>query len=218
MIDWQQIRSVFLDLDGTLLDLHYDNHFWLEHVPVRYAEEHGISETESREKLNRKYRDVLGTLKWYSVDYWSNELQLDIGALKHEVAHKIAVRPQVVEFLEYVHMLGKRVVLVTNAHSTSVSIKMNRTGLEQYFHRIITSHEIGHAKEEAVFWTELEKREDFEKDHTLFIDDNFNVLDAARNYGIGYLLAIRLPDSQGPEKSHDDYHLLDSFNDIILDQ
>ncbi|MBR42550.1 MAG: haloacid dehalogenase, partial [Acidiferrobacter sp.] len=26
MIDWNQIESVFLDLDGTLLDLRFDNH------------------------------------------------------------------------------------------------------------------------------------------------------------------------------------------------
>jgi len=215
MIDWQQIHSVFLDLDGTLLDLHYDNHFWLEHIPVRYAEHHGISEAESREQLNQKYHAVMGTLDWYCVDYWSNELQLDIPVLKHEVAHKIAVRPQVIEFLEYVHMLGKRVVLVTNAHNTSVSIKMNRTGLDKYFHRIITSHEIGHAKESDIFWPELQKLEAFDRQHTLFIDDNFQVLDAARHYGIEHLLAIRLPDSQGPEKSHDEYHLLDSFDEII---
>jgi FMN phosphatase YigB (HAD superfamily) len=33
-LDWQEIKTVFLDLDGTLLDLHFDNHFWLEYVPV----------------------------------------------------------------------------------------------------------------------------------------------------------------------------------------
>ena len=26
MINWQQIDTVFLDMDGTLLDLHFDNY------------------------------------------------------------------------------------------------------------------------------------------------------------------------------------------------
>ena len=29
MFDWQDIDTVLLDMDGTLLDLAYDNHFWL---------------------------------------------------------------------------------------------------------------------------------------------------------------------------------------------
>ena len=32
---WRDIDTVLLDMDGTLLDLHYDNHFWLE--PVSYT-------------------------------------------------------------------------------------------------------------------------------------------------------------------------------------
>ena len=41
--DWENIETVLLDMDGTLLDLHFDNHFWLQHVPVCYAEKHGLS-------------------------------------------------------------------------------------------------------------------------------------------------------------------------------
>ena len=47
MIDWSQIDTVLLDMDGTLLDLRFDNHFWLELVPRRFAEMHGISVRES---------------------------------------------------------------------------------------------------------------------------------------------------------------------------
>ncbi|MCW8910487.1 MAG: HAD hydrolase-like protein, partial [Gammaproteobacteria bacterium] len=141
MINWSNINSVFLDLDGTLLDLHFDNHFWLEHVPVCYAERHGLEHAEARSILNEKYASAMGSLNWYCVEYWSRELELDIPQLKQDVSHKIAVRPQVEEFLEYLHMLGKRVVLVTNAHPASVAIKMEKTNLDRYFNRIISSHE-----------------------------------------------------------------------------
>ncbi|MCP4043692.1 MAG: haloacid dehalogenase, partial [Gammaproteobacteria bacterium] len=35
VINWNSIHTVLLDMDGTLLDLHFDNQFWLEHVPLR---------------------------------------------------------------------------------------------------------------------------------------------------------------------------------------
>ena len=215
MINWPQIDSVFLDLDGTLLDLHFDNHFWLEHVPVRYAQKHGLEPAEARKILHTKYSAVANTLNWYCIDYWSRELLLDIPQLKHETADKIAVRPCVEDFLQFLHMHGKRVVLVTNAHAASVTIKMNKTGLAQHFDRIITSHELGFAKENSAFWPKLQSTEAFAAERTLFIDDNFQVLDAARQYGIKNLLAIRKPDSQGQDKQHPEYTLLDSFEQIM---
>ena len=33
-IDWQSIDDVLLDMDGTLLDLHYDATFWLKKSAV----------------------------------------------------------------------------------------------------------------------------------------------------------------------------------------
>ncbi|MDH5485554.1 MAG: GMP/IMP nucleotidase [Gammaproteobacteria bacterium] len=214
MIDWPNIDSVFLDLDGTLLDLYYDNHFWLEHVPVRYAERHGLDHAEAHRVLKGKYTAVMGSLSWYCVDYWSRELELDIAELKREVADKIAIRPHVVEFLQFLHMNGKRVVLVTNAHPASIAIKMKKTGLDKYFNRIVTAHELKHAKEQAAFWPVLQETESFDPQKTLFIDDNFDVLDAARDYGLKYLLAIRKPDSRKPDKEHASYPLLESFEQI----
>lgn len=215
LFNWSQIDCVFLDLDGTLLDLHFDNHFWLEYVPLRYAEKHGIDHTEATQILHTKYSAVANTLNWYCVDYWTRELSLDIPQLKRDTSEKISVRPSVDDFLQYLHMHGKRVVLVTNAHAASVAIKMNKTGLGQHFHRIITSHELGYAKENVAFWPKLQSIETFDVKRTLFIDDNFQVLDAARHYGIENLLAIRKPDSQGQDKQHPHYTLLDTFEQIM---
>ena len=43
LIDWEEIDTILLDMDGTLLDLNYDLHFWLEHLPLIYASQHQIS-------------------------------------------------------------------------------------------------------------------------------------------------------------------------------
>jgi 5'-nucleotidase len=124
MIQWSQIDTVFLDMDGTLLDLHFDNHFWREHMPRRYAEYHGLDEAVARAHLDQHYERHAGTLNWYCLDFWSSELALDIVQLKEEVVHLIAVRPDVPAFLKALRDSGRRVVMVTNAHPKSLGLNV----------------------------------------------------------------------------------------------
>ncbi len=195
-IDWQAIETVFLDMDGTLLDLHFDNHFWLEHMPQRYAEKHSLTLEEARKKLMDNYQSFAGSLNWYCLDHWQEILQMDIVGLKHEVADRIALRANVIEFLDYLRSKDKRLVLLTNAHQKTVDLKFEYVNLRPYFDRIITSHDIGLAKEESGFWQKLEQVEEFDKNSSLFIDDNLDVLNAADHYGVKHLLAIHQPDSK----------------------
>ena len=214
--DLKNIDTVLLDLDGTLLDLHFDNHFWLEYVPVCYARQHGVALEKAHEVLMQRYNQVRGSLDWYCIEFWTRELGLDIEQLKREVAHKIAVHPFVHDFLQSARRQGKQVVLVTNAHPASLTIKMEKTELVDYFDSIITSHELGLAKEQDGFWEKLQAVNAYDPQKTLLIDDNHEVLECAERYGIRHLLAIHRPDSKGDEKSHDRYHLLKSFEEITL--
>jgi putative hydrolase of the HAD superfamily len=215
MLDWQTIDTVLLDMDGTLLDLHYDNHFWLAHVPQRYAEKHSLPLATARQALLSRYARVAGTMEWYCVDYWSRELGLDIARLKREVAHLIAVHPHVEPFLSRVRERGKRVVLVTNAHQVSLTLKLERTELDRYFDAIVCAHECGRPKEHPEFWPWLAARESFAPGRTLLIDDSLPVLRAARAYGIRHLLAVARPDSQAPAREAQEFPLLLSFADIL---
>ena len=214
-IDWQNINTVFLDMDGTLLDLHFDNHFWLQHMPKRYAEKHSISVDEAGAALRQKTTEIEGSLNWYCLDYWQDTLQMDIVGLKHEVADRISIRANVIEFLNYLEGLNKRVVLLTNAHRKTVNLKFEYADIEHHFDRIITSHDLGLAKEEAGFWEALEKTEDFSKESSLFIDDNLDVLDTANHYGVKHLLAISQPDSQQAIKETGDYTAVECYSQIM---
>ena len=214
--DLKDIDTVLLDLDGTLLDLHFDNHFWLEYVPVCYARQHDIALDKAQQVLMQRYNEVRGSLDWYCIEFWTRELGLDIEQLKREVAHKIAVHPFVHDFLQSARRQGKQVVLVTNAHPASLTIKMEKTELVDYFDNIITSHELGLAKEQDGFWEKLQAVNAYDPQKTLLIDDSHEVLECAERYGIRHLLAIHRPDSKGDEKSHERYHHLKSFEEITL--
>ncbi len=215
MIDWSLIETTFLDMDGTLLDLHFDNHFWQEHVPLRYAEQNGLPLSEAKAHLYQRFRKAEGTLNWYSVDYWSDELALDIPKLKEEVAQRIMMRPHAEEFLRAMREAGKRLVLVTNAHGKTVTLKFRRTNIDQYMDAVFCAHDLGLAKEHPPFWRELHALEPFDPARTLLIDDSLPVLRCARAHGIRHLLAIRKPDLQGPEKDCGEFPAVDSFDQLL---
>ena len=215
MVDWSKIDAVFLDMDGTLLDLYFDNHFWREHMPRRYAEYHGLDEVVARARLDAHYERHAGTLNWYCLDFWSSELALDIVQLKEEVAHLIAVRPDVPAFLQAVRASGRRVVMVTNAHPKSLGLKMRETRIDAWFDALISSHQVGLPKEHPDFWQALQAIEPFDRLRTLFVDDSLPVLRSARAYGIAQLLAVANPDSRQPLKDTGEFTGITSFAQLI---
>jgi len=214
-LPWDEIDTVFLDMDGTLLDLHFDNHFWLEHVPLRYAEKHRLSVDEAKQQLFPRFRAMEGTIDWYCVDYWSRELDLDINALKRELEHLIQVHPHVAEFLRALRATGKRIALLTNAHHKVIELKMASTGLAEHFDQLICAHSLRVPKENPEFWPRLARQDSFERTTTLFVDDSLPVLCAAQDYGIRFLRAVRLPDSKAPPKQTGDFIAIESFNEIL---
>ena len=214
-LPWQQIETVFLDMDGTLLDLHFDNHFWQEHVPLRYAEKHSLGVDAAKTALFPRFRAAEGTIDWYCVDYWSRELDMDISALKREVEHLIQVHPHVAEFLELLNTTGKRVALLTNAHQKVIELKMATTGLAKHFDHLICSHAFQVPKEDPRFWPKLAKADQFDPQTTLFVDDSLPVLRAARNFGIRHLRAVCLPDTRSPRRDTAEFAGIDSFDELL---
>ncbi len=215
MLDWDEIDGVFLDMDGTLLDLHFDNHFWLEHVPRRYGEARSLSLAAAKAELLPRYRSIEGTLEWYCVDHWSRELGLDIALLKQEVDHLIAVHPHVIDFLDALARRNKRRVLVTNAHQKAIDLKMERTRLAGHFERIICSHDLALPKESPLFWSRVQEVLPFDPERTLFVDDSLSVLRAACDYGFRWLIAILEPDSQAPRRCVDEFPAIANFQELL---
>jgi len=218
MIDWHAIDTVLLDMDGTLLDLHFDNYFWSHHLPKRYAESHNVDEKAAQQYILEQIKSLEGTLQWYCLDHWSELMRLDIPALKQEVKHKIQIRPHTETFLKRLKALGKKLVLITNSHRAGVDLKLDVTAIDQWLDIIISSHDFQSPKEEQTFWHALEASEPFDKQRTLFIDDTPRVLRSAKDFGIQHLVCIRSPDSQKPLKDAEEFNGIAHFDEIMPDR
>ncbi len=214
-LNWSDIDTVLLDMDGTLLDLHYDNHFWLEHLPQRYAEVHGVSRAMAELELQPLFQNNAGHLNWYCLDFWSRELNLPIRELKVEIADLIALRPHADTFLAAIRDAGKRVIMITNAHRDSLSLKLERIELAPYFERLISSHDYGFAKESPNFWSALHADIGFDPARSLFIDDTLPILRSARAFGVAHLLAVREPDSRKGHKETEEFDAVDSYQTLL---
>ncbi len=215
-LPWHAIDTVLLDMDGTLLDLHYDNHFWMEHLPQRYAELHGVSRAMAEMELQPLFERNAGQLQWYCLDFWSTELAIPVRELKLETAHLIALRPDADTFLAAIKQAGKRVILITNAHRDSLSLKLERIELAPYFERLISSHDYGFAKESPQFWDALQADIGFDPARSLFIDDTLPILSSARAFGVGHLLAVKEPDSKKGPKETGEFAAVDDYRDLIV--
>ena len=215
-INWGEIDKVFLDMDGTLLDLHFDNHFWLHYVPEQFAAKEGISAEEASKQLRERYLTLEGSINWYCVDYWTEQLGLDIALLKQEVDHLIQIHPHVLEFLDAMKRIGKRRVLVTNAHQKSLEIKLAKTRIGDHLDGVICSHDFGIPKEDRRFWDKLQEVEPFDRERTVFVDDSIRVLDSAAHYGIEWLVAIKQPDSKAEAPlEFEHYFAINDFREIM---
>lgn len=215
VVDWKGIDTVFVDMDGTLLDLSFDNLFWREIVPQRYARMRGMTVSAARESLAPRLDAKVGTLEWYCLDHWTRDLGMDLKALKHEHRAHIRFLPGAEDFLSSVRARGKRLVVVTNAHRDTFAVKAERTGLDRLVDSVVCSHDFAAPKESLAFWRALDRHAPFDAGRTLLVEDSLAVLAAARAYGLKHTVAIRRPDSQQPTRAIADFLGVDGVFELV---
>jgi putative hydrolase of the HAD superfamily len=208
-------NTLMLDMDGTVLDLAFDNYVWKELIPAEFASLHGMSTNEAREELYARYRSVQGKLDWYCLDHWSERLGLDILAIHRSVDHRIGFLPGAREFLDAVSGKGLRLLLVTNSHPDTLALKSAVTGVSDFFDAIYSAHDFGHAKEDPSFWHALRRAEGFDPESTLFVDDTVPVLKSAAAYGVGLLVHVTRPDSTAGARHDPGFAGVESVADLL---
>lgn len=202
-------------MDGTLLDLNFDLHFWTEYLPLVLANKHNLTHQQSKDKFYPIMRAEEGKLHWYCLDYWQKIFELDIVKLKQDVAHLIQIHPFVLDFLKQAKQHNKRIFLITNAHRKTLKLKMRVTNLEHYFDAIISSHDYDAAKESQKFWHTLEASIQLDKTKSIFFDDSLAVLTAAKKFGIHTVVAISKPSSKLEVKPVEGFINIENFQHAL---
>lgn len=214
-LNWDQVDTVLLDMDGTLLDLNFDNFFWTQHLPRRFSELHAAPLTAVSDEMQNRLQEKQGSLDWYCTDYWSAEFNLNIIALKQECRHLICERPQALQFLKQLNAMGKRTILVTNADRAGIKLKFSATKIEPLLHTVVSSHDYGIPKEQQQFWQKLKRDLAFDPAQTVFIDDSESVLRAAKKFGIKHIFAVTQPDSSQVGQISNEFQPLTNFMDLM---
>lgn len=216
LLPWSEIETVLLDMDGTLLDLHFDNYFWLEYLPQCYSHEYKVSYIKAKELIDGKCKKIEGTLEWYCIDYWTQELGLPIMELKYSIAERIKWRTNAEFFLAQIKAMGKKIILITNAHPSSLALKKTKVNLMPWFDRMLSAHDYGFPKESQIFWKCLQHEIKFDPKKTLFIDDSLTVLNSAKRYDIKHIYTIFKPDSKKqPRLNFQGFEIIKDFADCF---
>lgn len=219
-LPWDQIDTVLLDMDGTLLDLCYDNHVWNQMLPERLTQARHAQVTPelvaaTAAELLAHMQTMLGTIRFYSLDYWAAHTKLDLIALHQEFSHLVRYRPSAEAFLTRLGEHNIQRVLATNAHRDSLDIKHQRSGINDRVDASVSSHDYGHPKEAQPFWQALQEAIGFDCARTLFIDDNDAVLRSAEQFGIAHLRMVSQPDSARPDRADLNFPAFNDFAEIM---
>ncbi|MAZ79474.1 MAG: haloacid dehalogenase [Gammaproteobacteria bacterium] len=209
---WDSIETFFLDMDGTLLDLSYDNYFWHQHIPKIYAEINNMSFEKAKKEFEEMYKKKQDTIDWYCLNYWSDRLKINLHDELLKTKHKIRIFPGVIDFLMKIRKRNIKIILLTNCPRDMLNVKLNETKLWGYFDQIISSEDYGFAKETNEFWNYLEKVLNYDKKTTIFIDDNQKVLDFAYVNGIKNIISINFPDSENKKQVIKHYKSIDNIS------
>jgi 5'-nucleotidase len=214
-LNWDGIDDVLLDMDGTLLDRHFDNFFFEEALPRRYAALHAVPFDQARDRLMGMYRSVEGQLAWTDLHYWTEQVGIDVVAMHKELDAMIGFLPGAEDFLRHLRQLGKRITIVTNAHAAGVAVKTAKTGLDRYVDRIVDAFEVGYLKMRPEYWPTCQRLLGFDPARSLYMDDDEGCLMAARQFGVAHLVHSAKSSSQLPPAPLAQFWSVTDFSSLV---
>lgn len=129
-------RVISFDVDGTLVDLRFNELIWNEGIPLLYAEKMGIGLEEARKHVKQEY-DRVGEnrLEWYDIRYWFRYLGLE-GWRELLKSYEVIVYPEVPWVL---NTLTKKYDLIAATNLTREFLDIEMKNLRNSFKHVFSS-------------------------------------------------------------------------------
>jgi len=104
LIDSKNILKIIsFDVDGTLVDLEYNDLIWFKEIPELIAKKKRISFEKSLKYVGEEY-NKLGehNLNWYDINYWVNYFGLKVSPnnILDKYESQVKIFPEVISLLE----------------------------------------------------------------------------------------------------------------------
>ena len=215
LIEWNAIDTVLLDMDGTLLDDHYEDFFWDVEVPKRYAAKYIITTKEANKRLQKLYYKHEKSMAWSDIDFWEKELDMKLWSIRHQLRHLVRLHPHTIRFLRFLKKHKKRIYLVTASHPKDIDFKFGYSKIGGYFDGICTSFDFGISKHDKLFWKNLQKKLKYDNNRTLFADDKEKIVRVAKSSGIKWVIVKSKSSSKKPANMPKNLLYVHHFDDII---
>jgi putative hydrolase of the HAD superfamily len=130
------LRVISFDVDGTLVDLRFNELIWNEGIPLLYAEKMGIGLEEARKHVKQEY-DRVGEnrLEWYDIRYWFRYFGLE-GWRELLKSYEVTIYPEVPWVL---NTLTKKYDLIAATNLTREFLDMEMKDLRNFFKHVFSS-------------------------------------------------------------------------------
>ena len=129
----KSLRIISFDVDGTLVDLEYNDLIWFKEIPELVAKKKKISFEKSLKYVHEEYAK-LGehNLNWYDINYWISYFGIEISPDKifEKYEPQVKIYPEVIPLLEE---LKKKYILIVITAMPREFLIPKMKNLEKYF-------------------------------------------------------------------------------------
>jgi len=127
------LKIISFDVDGTLVDLEYNDLIWFKEIPELVARKKKISFEKSLKFVHEEYAK-LGehNLNWYDINYWISYFGIEISPDKifEKYEPQVKIYPEVIPLLEE---LKKKYILIVITAMPREFLIPKMKNLEKYF-------------------------------------------------------------------------------------
>jgi len=134
LVDFKnKLKIISFDVDGTLVDLEYNDLIWFKEIPELVAKKKKVSFEKSLKYVSEEYIK-LGehNLNWYDINYWITYFKLEVSPKKilEKYESQVKIFPEVIPLLEE---LKKNFILIVITAMPREFLIPKMKKLEKYF-------------------------------------------------------------------------------------